>query len=168
MFSCVKHVDFSQVEDFSAEPIIETSLVYYTLNQVDFFDVVNSVEVVTPITDTSGFTVLKSKFVNENLIRAELNFDVNNQFNRRFTVNIVFLDDNNKETHSFNPIVVTENDNNFNHKEMIVISNNQLFLSSTKVSVSIELTPSSDGSVIDPNVEQQLEFKSSGIFYLKT
>ena len=145
MFSCVKHVDFSQVEDFSAEPIIETSLVYYTLNQVDFFDVVNSVEVVTPITDTSGFTVLKSKFVNENLIRAELNFDVNNQFNRRFTVNIVFLDDNDIETHKFNPIIVTENDNNFNHKESINISNNQLFLSSTKVSVSIELSPSSDG-----------------------
>ena len=86
--SCVKHVDFNQIEDLSARPIFESSLVYFTLDQVDFFDLVNSVEVVTPINDTSGFTILKSKFVRDNLISAELNIEVNNQFNRQFTVNI--------------------------------------------------------------------------------
>lgn len=166
--SCLKHVDFNQVEDFSAEPIFETSLVYFTLNQIDFFDIVNSVEVVTPINDTSGFTVFKSKFVKENLIKADLNFEINNQFNRRFTVNIAFFDDNNLETHKFDPIIVDENNQNFKHLEEISISGNNQFLSSTKIRVSIELSPSSDGSVLDPNDEQKLEFKSSGTFYLKT
>jgi len=166
--SCIKHVDFNQIEDFSAKPIFESSLVYFTLNQIDFFDVVNSVEVVTPIDDTSGFTILKSKFVKDNLIETELNFEVNNQFDRRFTVNITFLDDNNVETHRFNPIIVTENNQNFKQKEIIIIAGNEQFLLSTKVRVSIELSPSSDGSVLDPNTEQKLEFKSSGIFYLKT
>jgi hypothetical protein len=166
--SCVKHLDFNQIEDFSAKPIFESSLVYFTLDQVDFFDLVNSVEVVTPIDDTSGFTILKSKFVRDNLISAELNIEVNNQFDRKFTVNITFLDSNNVETYRFNPIIVEENNQNFNHKETISISGNTQFLSSTKISVSIELSPSSDGSVLDPNIEQKLEFKSSGIFYLKT
>lgn len=166
--SCLDHVDFSQIEDASFKPVIESSLVYFTLNQIDFFDSVNSAEVVTPINDTSGFTLLKSKFVNENLVRAELTFKVNNQFNRRFTVNITFLDDANNETHKFNPIIVGENNNDFTHQEDFNISGNQQFLSSTKIRISIELSPSSDGSVIDPNVDQKLEFKSSGIFYIKS
>ncbi len=166
--SCVKHLDFSQIEDFSAKPIFESSLVYFTLNQVDFFDLINSVEVVTPIDDTSGFTILRSKFVKDNLIETELNIEVNNQFDREFTVNITFLDENNIETHAFDPIIVAENNPNFTQKETITISGNEQFLRSTKIRVSIELSPSSDGSVLDPNIEQKLEFKSSGIFYLKT
>ena len=166
--SCFKHVDFNQIEDFSAKPIFESSLVYFTLNQIDFFDVVNSVEVVAPIDDTSGFTILKSKFVKDNLIETELNFEVNNQFDRRFTVNITFLDDNDVETHRFNPMIVTKNNQSFKQKEIIIIAGNEQFLLSTKVRVSIELSPSTDGSVLDPNIEQKLEFKSSGIFYLKT
>lgn len=166
--SCVKNLDFDQIDNFSARPVFESSLVYFTLDQVDFFDLVNSVEVVTPIDDTSGFTVLKSKFFRDNLIKAELNFEVNNQFNRRFTVNITFLNDANIETHKFNPIVVTENNQNFSQLETINISNNPQFLASTKIRISIALSPSSDGSVIDPTIEQKLEFKSSGTFYIKT
>jgi len=166
--SCVKHLDFSQIEDFSPQPILESSLVYFTLNQVDFFDQVNSVEVVTPIDDTSGFTILKSKFVKDNLIQTELNIEVNNQFDRQFTVHITFLNENDIETHRFDPIIVGENDPNFKQLETVVIAGNEQFLMSTKVRVSIELSPSSDGSVLDPNIEQKLEFKSSGIFYLKT
>jgi hypothetical protein len=166
--SCVKQVDFNQIEDLSAKPIFESSLVYFTLNQIDFFDLVNSVEVVTPIDDTSGFKILESKFVRDNLITAELNIQINNQFNRRFTVNITFFDDNNIETHKFNPIIVNENNQDFNHQEVIPISGNTQFLSSTKIKISVELASSSDGSVLDPNTEQKLEFKSSGIFYLKT
>lgn len=166
--SCVKHLDFSQIEGFSATPIFESSLVYFTLNQIDFFDQINSVEVVSPIDDTSGFTILKSKFVKDNLIQTELNIEVNNQFDRQFTVNITFLDENGDETHKFEPIIVDANNHNFKQKETVIISGNEQFLLSTKVQVSIELSPSSDGSVLDPNIEQKLEFKSSGIFYLKT
>lgn len=166
--SCVKHVDFNQVEDFSVEPVIKSSLVYFTLNQINFFDVVNSVEVVTPIDDVSGFTLLKNSFIRNNLLRAKLEFQINNQFDRRFTVNIQFLDDNNLPTHTFDPFIVTANNPSFKQIEEIEVANNQSFLSSTKVKVSIELSPSSNGSTIDPNQEQTLEFKSAGTFFLKT
>lgn len=43
--SCVKQLDFSQIEDFSAKPIFESSLVHLTVDQIDFFDIVNSVEI---------------------------------------------------------------------------------------------------------------------------
>ncbi len=166
--SCIKHVDFDQIEDFSATPIIESSLVHYSLTQADFFDLVNSVEIVTPITDTSGFTVFDNKFVQENLVKTRLNFEISNEFNREFTVNIVFLDDNDKETYVFKPIIVQKNKLDGKYSEEIAISGNTLFLSTTKMSVSITLSPSSDGSVIDPTTQQTIELKSSAIFHLKT
>lgn len=166
--SCVKHLDFDQVNDFAPSPIVKSTLVYFTLNQIDFFDLVNSVELVTPVDDTSGFTLLSNSFVRNNLLRAELEFEINNQFNRRFTVNITFLDDNDKITHQFTPIVVNANNANFKQVEKIEIATNPLFLSSKKVRVSIALSPSTDGSVLDPNQLQNLVFKSGGTYYLKT
>jgi hypothetical protein len=166
--SCVKDVDFNQVNDFSAKPIFKSTLVYFTVNQIDFFDVVNSVELVTPLNDTSDFTILRSNFVRNNLLKAELEFKVVNKFNRNFKVNISFLDANNNVTHSFNEFNVTAKNESFTQIEEIIISSNQLFLSSTKVKVSIELSPSTDGSIIDPNNPQTLEFNSAGTFYLKT
>jgi hypothetical protein len=168
MTSCVKHVDFEQVDQFYLGPVFQSSLVYFTLNQINFFDTVNSVELVSPIDDVSGFTVLKNSFVRENLIKAQLEFEINNQFDRRFTVDIEFLDDDDKVTHKFSQFIVTANDHNFKRLEIIEISNNQAFLTSTKVKVSIELSPSSNGSVIDPNQEQTLTFKSAGTFFLRT
>jgi hypothetical protein len=164
--SCVKQLDFSQIEDFSAKPIFESSLVHLTADQIDFFDLVNSVEIPQTLYLTD-FTILNSKFVRDNLIRAEFNIEFNNYFDRQFTVNVIFLDQNDIETHTFNPIIIGNKNQIFSQKEIINISGNTAFLSSTKVWVSVELLPSSNGSVLDPNIEQKLEFKSSGIFYLE-
>jgi hypothetical protein len=168
MTSCVKHVDFEQVDQFYLRPVFQSSLVYFTLNQINFFDTVNSVEIVSPVDDISGFEVFKNSFVRDNLIKADLEIIINNQFDRRFTVNVVFLDDDDKVTHSFNEFIVAANDNNFKRLEVIEIANNQAFLTSTKVKVSIKLSQSSNGSTIDPNLEQTLTFKSAGTFFLRT
>lgn len=168
MTSCINDVDFNQIDDFSATPVFKTTLVYFTVTQIDFFDTVNSVELVTPLNDTSDFTILKNDFVKNNLLKTELEFKIINKFNRRFKVNISFLDANNNVTHSFSEFNISAKDESFTQKEEIIISTNPSFLSSTKVKVSIKLSPSTDGSVIDPNNPQTLEFNSGGTFYLKT
>jgi len=166
--SCLNNIDFDQTEDFSTSPIIKSTLVYFTVNQIDFFDTVNSVELVTPLDDTSDFTILKNNFVRKNLLKAVLEFEIINKFNRDFRVNISFLDVNDNVTHPFREFHVTAKDESFAQKEEVIIAANQLFLSSTKVKVTIELSPSVDGSVIDPNNPLTLKFKSAGTFYLKT
>ena len=166
--SCINNVDFTQVEDFSLTPIFKTPLVNFTVNQTDFFDLVNSLEITAPVDDVSSFTLLRNKFVNENLIQVELEFEMNNQFDRNFQVKFRFLDDNDKVTHEFSTFNIFAKDATFKQKERIGVSANQLFLSSTKVKVSIVLSPSTDGSVIDPNNPQTLTFKSAGTYYLKT
>lgn len=166
--SCVDNIDFDQIDDFSASPVYKSTLVFFTVNQIDFFDVVNSVELVTPLNDTSDFTILKSNFIRENLIKVELEFKIVNKFDRDFKVNISFLDVNNNVTHSFNEFHVAAENDSFTQTEEVIVASNQSFLSSTKVKVVIELSPSANGSVIDPNNFQTLEFNSAGTFYLKT
>tara|TARA_R110002124_G_scaffold86577_6_gene223736 strand:+ start:1982 stop:2536 length:555 start_codon:yes stop_codon:yes gene_type:complete len=165
--SCVKYVDFEQIEDLTVEPVFTSSLVYFTLDQVTFFDRINSVEVITPISKTSKFLSLNSSFVKNNLIKLELEFEISNQFDRDFTINVEFLDDNNTRTHRFNTFNVDANNLNYAQKEVINIINNQLFLSSTKIRVSVQLSPSNNGAVINPNVVKNLVFKTAGTFFLK-
>ena len=163
----MKDVDFDQIEDFSTKPIFKTTLVYFTLNQVNFFNSINSAEITTPVNSTSSFLSLKSSFVRNNLSSAEFEFEIENQFNRGFTVNVEFLDDNNNITHFFDTFVISANDLNFKRKEFIYVSGNQNFLSSTKVKVSVVLSPN-NSNPINPNIEQKLVFKSAGTFFIKT
>ncbi|WKD84908.1 hypothetical protein KCTC32516_00244 [Polaribacter huanghezhanensis] len=165
--SCIKHVDFEQIGDLTAEPIFKTSLVYFTLNQVVFFDRINSLEIVTPINKTSDFLSLNSSFVRKNLIKAEIEFEITNEFDRDFTVDFQFLDDNNVVTHTLQTFNITANNLKYLHKETIVVSGNQQFLSSTKIRVFVQLSQNNNGAAINPAIEKKLVFKTAGTFFLK-
>lgn len=166
--SCIQKLDFEQIEDLTIEPVFKSSMVYFTLNQITFFDRINSLEIVAPIQKDSKFPSLNSTFVRNNLIKMEIDFEINNQFDRDFTVGFQFLDDNDAITHSFQTFTIGANNLKFLHREEIIVKNNQLFLSSTKIRVLIQLSPSSNGSVIDPALERNLVFKTAGTFFLKT
>ena len=166
--SCTKQLDFSQAEDFSFAPIVESSLVFFTLNQLAFFDEINSVEAVAPIEDVTGFSVLQSNFLQNNLTTVDLSFEVNNEFDRDFIVTVAFLDALDVEAYVLAPIAIPKNTQDVKYNERIPISGNTPFLRATKIRVSIQLSPSSDGTVLDPSIEQTFVFKSSGIFYLRS
>ena len=165
--SCIQKLDFEQIEDLDIEPVFTSSMVHFTLNQIAFFDRINSLEIVAPIKKDSKFLSLNSTFVRENLIKMQVDFEINNQFDRDFSVVFQFLDDNDAITHSFQTFNIGANNLKFLHREEIIVKNNQLFLSSTKIRVLVQLTPSTNGSVIDPTVERNLVFKTAGTFFLK-
>jgi hypothetical protein len=165
--SCIKHVDFEQIEDLNAEPVFKTSLVYFTLNQIAFFDRINSLEIIAPISRSSKFLSLNSSYVRENLIKLELEFEIINQFDRDFIVNFEFLDENNTVTHRFDTFNIDANNLKYLHKETIIVSYNRRFLSSTKIRILVQLSPN-DGSSINPAIEKKLVFKTAGTFFLKT
>lgn len=164
--SCIKDVDFEQINDLTSAPTFKTSLAHFTLNQITFFDRINSLEIITPINRTSSFLSLKSSFVRENLQQMILDFEINNEFNREFRATFEFLDDNDVVTHSFNTFFIAANNLKFTRQERINVSGNNQFLSSTKIRVFIELRPSNNGAVINPNIEKKLVFKTAGTFFL--
>ena len=165
--SCIKHVDFEQIEDLTAEPVFKSSLVYFTLNQITFFDRINSIEIITPINRTSSFLSLNSSFVKENLQEVEIEFEIQNEFDRDFTVNFQFLDANNVVTHQLQTFNITANNLKYEQKEKIIVSSNTAFLSSTKIRVSVQLSQNNNGAVINPNIDKKLVFKTAGTFFLK-
>ena len=161
--SCVNDLDFDQI-NLDHTPIINSPLAFFELDQNDFFDEVGAVEI-TSVTDISEFRLLQSSIVRDNITFANVLFEVNNQFDRFFNVNVVFLDDNDNVTLSLTQFTILPNDPSFELREGISISNNPAFLASTKIRVTISLGPSS--TTIDPEVPRTFKFKSSGIFYLR-
>ena len=163
--SCSERLDFSQIEDFSLTPVVESSLVFFTLNQLSFFDDVQTLEEQSVVNDVTNFSFLQNEWVQENLVQVDFDIRVNNQFDRAFDVVFVFLDVNNVQTYKIQPSRIGKNEQDFSHTERIDVLENEQFLRATKVQVIIQLLPSTDGTSLDPLVAQTIEFKSAGIFY---
>jgi hypothetical protein len=166
--SCVKDLDLDQANDFSSAPVFKTTLIYFTLDQIDFFDLVNSVELVTPLGDTSDVTVFNDGFIKDNLQKVILDFEAINTFDRGFRLTIEFLDANDAVTLGLFPFQISANNELFTAQRTIQVSSNELFLSTTKIRVSIRLSQSTDSSNLNPTILQTLQFKSAGTYFLKT
>jgi len=162
--SCLNNVNFNQIEDLSAEQVVKSSIVFFTLNQFHFLT--NNVED-RVITDVLPFSFLDNPYLIDNLESAEIEFRINNQFNRDFTVDFEFLDENNVATLSFSTFNIASNNLNFVRKETILVSGNTQFLTSKKIRIIVNLLPSLDGSLLDPAINQTIKIRSAGTYYLK-
>lgn len=159
--SCIDNVDFNQVEDLSVEPAFITTLAYFTLNQNNF--IFNGIEINT-VTDISDFKVLNNAAARESLKRIVFDFAINNQFDRDFNITIDFLDKTNTVVHNLAPLTIKAYDNNFSEQRAIAVTNNQQFLSATKVSIKLQMYT---GIPFNPNDVKTLDFKSAATVYLK-
>ncbi|MFY0630037.1 MAG: hypothetical protein JXR05_06620 [Flavobacteriaceae bacterium] len=161
--SCVNNLDFDQV-NLDHTPIINAPLVFFEATQNDFFDEVGSVEI-SSISDISEFRLLQSSAVRDHITFANVFFEINNQFDRAFNVNVSFLDDNDAVTLTFTQFTVLPGDPSFELREGISISNNPNFLNSTKIRVTVSIIPSA--VTLDPDIPRIFRFKSSGVFFLR-
>ena len=158
--SCTDELDFNQ--EFQLEPIVELPLAFSELNQNDFFDEVNLVEIIS-ITDVVDFTLFESSTARNNLTRIDVLLEASNEFDRVFIISVDFLDVNDNITHSLTDIVIRSGDRAFSSTQQIPIRTNQIFLNSRKIRYTINLLPTT--STLDPNIPRVFEFKSAGTFY---
>ena len=160
--SCVDNLDFDQV-DLDIDPIFTSPLVFLELDQNDFFDADNSVEITT-VADISDFTTLQSSVVQDNLTQAVFNIEAENRFDRSFLIEVDLLDDDNNVTYSFADYLITANDLNYTATTRIFPQSTPDFLNSTRMNIVVTILPSSNQ--LDPNIPKTLKFKSAGIYYL--
>lgn len=165
MSSCVENVDFNQANNLVVTPAVTASLVNSTITQNEL--VIGGSEINMPITQTSLFTVFENENTSNKLERAVLQFNINNRFNRGFRIEFLFLQEN--DTTAYGPITLNINPNqsDFTQQEEIILANNPNFRTARKVRVTVQLLPSTDGSMIDINVPASLIFKSSGTFHFR-
>lgn len=162
--SCVKDIDFNQVEDLELTPTLVAALVNTKIKQTSM---VNSSGVEqTVFKDVSRFDVFSTSTFKK-VQKMVVNFEVTNPFNRRFTLLLTFLDDNSVITYQFPLLTAPENVVNHKFSHEIIIANSPSILNSKNLDATIRLLPSSDGSIININEDKTFKFTSSGTFFLK-
>ncbi len=164
--SCVDNIDFNQADDIEITPAVNVALMNFDITQNDI--AIPGMEIVNPLSQTSEFTALDNHTARENLERVKLNFEINNQFNRNFRLEFIFLDEADNMTDDAIVLNVDANNANFTLEEEIIVANNASFLRTRKIQIRLTLLPSTDGSIVDVNVPSSLIFKSAGTFYFRT
>ena len=163
--SCIDNLDFNQIE-YSATPIYNSPIVFFDLTQSDFIDSTTNTDILR-VEDETDFTYLETSFIRDNLERVELNFEVNNQFsNRSFSFSFEFLDENNNPTHPVINFTVNPNELLVPQINPIIVANNQGFLTTRRIRVQIVMSAST--TPLNPTVIQNLSFKSTGTYYVRT
>ncbi len=89
LISCTDNLNFDEI-NLNVDPIITAPLIYFELDQDDFFNTTSGAEI-PMVTDTSDFRVFKSSAIRNDLIKAVFDFEIENRFDRSFEINIVFL-----------------------------------------------------------------------------
>ena len=166
--SCgISDLDLEQIKDYSVTRVFKLALAQFTIDQNDFLDTTGA-EITVPVGEEAGFLFfINNPSLRDNLEKIEFELEINNKFNRDFEGKIQFLNANNVKTQSFDDINIKANDTLHKQTLTLFIANNTQFLNSSKIKFEVKILPSSDGSVLDPNVDETLKFKSVGVYYIK-
>lgn len=163
-FSCVKDIDFDQADDLELTPTYVASLIFTELDQTSF--VTPGGTEITQFRDVTNIEFFNES-VSDELEKLVLDFEITNPFDRRFTLDFRFLNDTDTEVYRIPRILINENVTKLQVQEEIVLATNRSILNATKIEITLELLPSSDGSVIDFNEKKTFIFKSAGTFYFR-
>ncbi|WP_103071013.1 hypothetical protein [Aquimarina sediminis] len=167
--SCVKDVDFDQVEDIALTPVYEVDFVYSKFDTNEFIDpdldpAISIPEVI--ISDTLNYDLLGTDFVVDNLERVELTFEFKNTIQRDFEFDFGFLDENNQRIgplysmiaesgngEGTDPVITTE---------VIVLDTNAINI----LSNAAKLVSSIQVQNVNSSLDGILELRSKGTYFI--
>jgi hypothetical protein len=160
--SCTDNLNFDNI-NLDLEPIVSLPIVYFELNQNNFLD--ENDQEISAVSDITVFRILETTILKENLVELKIDFEVENRFNRMFTVKIFFLDNNDNITHTVDEFTIEAGDLNYTATRTIIIESTPEFLNSTKFRTDVILPPASTN--LNPAIEKVFKFRSSGTYYLR-
>ena len=164
MYSCTDKLNFDQLDDVVITPVYTSSLAYFTILPIQFFDETGTIQQ-SEISDVSGFRVFENDFLKNNLIKLDFNVEVKNEFERDFTINVEFLDDNNNVTYKFSPLNIEASNLNYLYLEEIDVLVNQSIKNTTHVKINARIENST--SPLNSNGTSEFEFKSAVTLYIE-
>ena len=167
-FSCVKDTDFDQTDSLVLTPIVEVNLVEIQEPADTFLDDFG-VEVLN-ISDLIVFDVFSSDFVDENLLKAELVYEVTNTLNKAFEFKMEFYDLSKTLQHTISFNIENSPTNKplvSEHTEVFDTSSLEALKQSSTLDITITLMSSPTGSVLTTASKGMIALKSKGVFYLQ-
>lgn len=162
-FSCSSDLDFDQTKDLKLEPVFVANLAYFTVPASSFID--NGAEQQIGF-DVQDFDIFKEKFFNDNLVKAEFNFEMENTINRAFTLNVLLLDENNQILQTITlAIPAYSGSSNVIKYPTEVFENQRLALlkQSRKIGFVVVMAP---GPPLNANSTGSLKLRSSATAYM--
>ena len=160
--SCSNNLNFDNI-NLEIEPEVTSPIVFFELDQRDFFDENN--QEITVVSDITVFRIFDNTVLKDNLVELTLDFEIENGFDRSFLVDFVFLDEDENITYDVEDFSINAGDLDYSSTRSIVIETSPEFLNSIKVRVDVVLSPST--TTLNPDIEKTFKFRSSGTFYLK-
>ena len=161
-FSCASDLDYNQANDLKLEPIFVANLVYFDVPANEF--VTNGVEQ-SVIFDTPTVDVFNDDFFRDNLKKVEFFFEMENTINRAYSVDLVFLDNNNQRVHATNFTVpeYAGAENKVTKTEIFEDAQLDLLKRTTKIVFTLTMLP---GATLNENSSGRLKLRSGVTAYL--
>jgi len=165
--SCVKDVDFKQVDDISIAPVLESSLLFFDFPASEFEEPTGTA--IVTVGDDLELDVFTDEFLRDNLIRAEFFFEITNSIDRNFRADIIMYDENDQLTYAFDISIVP------NGNTEVVTTHTEVFedalLEQLKNTVRLELVlsmfPSPTGIPLNQNSLGNIKMRSKAtLFFL--
>lgn len=162
-FSCTKPIDFNQANDLVLEPVLESSLIFYKAKATDFF--IGGKEE-TNAEDFVEIDLFNNSFVQDNLLKVEFIFEIENSINRAYQLQVSFLDASgqllerfviNTDASATNEILKTT------HTEVFEGESLQRIQLSRILVFTLVMLP---GEAVNENTPGEIKVQSKGVFSL--
>jgi len=172
-FSCYRTLDFDQAE-LTAKPVIDADLAYFTLQANHLLDATTGLER-TMVSDTTRIEIFDNVDTQDQLIRIDFKFKLKNEFKRKFTASVRFLDVSYNPTYTVTMNIDTATTTlsgvlepvNYVHTEQLISPTLVNSFKQTKFTViDIALLPDASGvNPITIGDTATFNFQSAGTFY---
>lgn len=162
-WSCSSDLNFDQVNDVKIDPVVTANLTYFDLQAHEFVN--GGVEAPFLITDFD-FDVFNDPFLYDHLVRADLFFEMTNTIDRRYLIDVVFLNNSNEALYyiSFDMLASTGSPQVVKKTEVFKDLDLNLLKQTKRLGFRLAMLP---GNLLTENSLGSLKLKSSATIYME-
>jgi hypothetical protein len=161
-FSCSSDLDFDHVNDLKLEPVFVANLAYFNVPATQLIN--DGSTAIYP--DVANFDAFRDKYFTDHLVKAELNFEIENTIIRAFKIDIILLDANDQvlETDSYTIPAYSGTSNIIKFPtEVFEGERLDLLKRTTKLGFLVTMAP---GPALDQNSTGNLKLRSGATVYM--
>ena len=163
--SCSQPLDFEQLEEYTIMPSISSSLVFFSIDAPNFNTIISGIPTSTEVNETTDFKLLENSFIKQNLVQLDFNFEIKNEFNRDFLLDVNLLDADSNTIHKvFEGFEIRGNSLDISAEVLLIIEDFPQVVNFTKVQFIIGLKDTI--TILDASNLSKIECKSSLVIRL--
>jgi len=165
--SCSQPLDFEQVEEYTFMPSISSSLAFFSIDASNFNTIISGIPVAIEVNETTDFKLLENSFIKQNLVQLDFNFEIKNEFNRVFLLDINLLDAESNIIHKvFEGFEIRGNSLDISAEVLLIIEDFPEVVNFTKVQFIIGLKDIF--TTLDASNLSKIECRSSIVIHLES